>query len=54
MHTYTIYITLNCKRTPCIEVARTSYLISSLNISVGKTLVPNSGVLFTHPSVGRK
>jgi len=41
VHTYTIYITLNCKRTPYIEVAHTSYLTSSLNTFIGKTSVPN-------------
>jgi len=54
VHTYAIYIALNCKRTPYTEVARTSYLASSLNISIGKTLVPSSSVPFTHPSTGRK
>ena len=54
MHTYTIHITLNCKRTLYTEVARTSYLTSSLNTSVGKTPVPSSSVLFTHPSAGKK
>jgi len=54
VHTYTIYIALNCKRTPCTEVARTSCLTSSLNTSVGKTLVPSSSVPFTHPSAGKK
>jgi hypothetical protein len=54
VRTNIIYITLNYKRTPRIEVAYTNYLISSLNISVGKTLVPSSSVLFTYPSVGRK
>ena len=54
MRTNTIYITLSYKRTPRTEVAYTNYLISSLNISVGKTLVPSSGVLFAYPSVGRK
>ena len=54
MYTYTIYIALNCKRTPRIEVAYTSYLASSLNISVGKTLVSGSGVPFTYLSVGGK
>jgi len=54
VHTYIIRITLNYKRTLYIEVARTSYLANSLNISVGKTLVPSSGVPFTHPSTGRK
>ena len=54
MRTNTIYITLSYKRTPRTEVAYTNYLISSLNISIGKTLVPSSSVLFTYPSIGRK
>jgi len=54
VHTYAMYIALNCKRTPRIEVAYTSYLTSSLNISAGKTPVPSSSVLFAHLSVGRK
>ena len=54
MRTNIIYIALSCKRTPRTEVAYTNYLISSLNISVGKTLVPSSGVLFTYLSIGRK
>ena len=54
MHTNIIYIALSYKRTLCIEVAYTNYLISSLNISIGKTLVPSSSVLFTYPSIGRK
>ena len=49
-----MHITLSCKRTPRTEVAYTNYLISSLNISIGKTLVPSSGVLFTYLSIGRK
>ena len=54
MRTNIIYITLSYKHTPRTEVAYTNCLISSLNISVGKTLVPSSGVLFAHPSIGRK
>ena len=54
MRTNIIYITLSCKRTPRTEVAHTNYLISSLSISIGKTLVPSSSVLFTYPSIGRK
>ena len=54
MRTNIIYITLSYKRTPRIEVAYTNYLISSLNISVGRTLVPSSSVLFTYLSIGRK
>ena len=54
MYTNIIYITLSYKYTPRIEVAYTNYLASSLNISVGKTLVPSSSVPFTYPSIGRK
>ena len=54
MRTNIIYIALSYKHTPRIEVARTSYLASSLNISIYKTLVPSSSVLFTYPSIGRK
>ena len=54
MYTNIIYIALSYKRTPRIEVAYTNYLISSLNISVGKTPVPSSSVLFTYLSIGRK
>jgi len=54
VYTYIIYIALNYKRTPYTEVARTSYLTSSLNISVGKTPVPSSSVPFTHLSIGGK
>jgi len=49
-----MYVALNYKRTSRTEVARTSYLTSSSNTSIGKTPVPNSGVPFTHPSTGRK
>ncbi len=54
MYTNIIYITLSYKYTPRIEVAYTSYLISSLNIFIGKTLVPSSSVLFTYLSIDRK
>jgi len=49
-----MHITLSYKRTPRTEVAYTNYLISSLNISIGKTPVPSSGVPFAHPSAGGK
>ena len=49
-----IYIALNYKRTPYIEVAYTNYLTSSLNIFIGKTLVPSSSALFTYLSINRK
>ena len=54
MCTNIIYITLSYKYTLYIEVAYTNYLISSLNTSIGKTLVPSSSVLFTYLSIGRK
>ena len=54
MRTNAIYIALSCKRTPRTEVAYTNYLVSSLNISIGKTLVPSSSVPFTYLSIGRK
>ena len=54
MYTYIIYIPLNYKRTLYIEVARTSYLTSSLNTSIGKTPVPNSSVPFAYPSISKK
>jgi hypothetical protein len=49
-----MHVTLSCKRTPRTEVAYTNCLVSSLNTSIGKTPVPSSSVLFTHPSIGRK
>ena len=54
MYTNIIYIALSYKRTPRTGVAYTSYLASSLNISIGKTPVPSSSILFTYPSIGRK
>jgi hypothetical protein len=54
VRTNIIYVTLSYKRTPRMEVAYTNCLISSLNISAGKTLVPSSSVLFAHLSIGRK
>ena len=54
MYTNIIYITLSYKRTPRTEVAYTNCLISSLNISIGKTPVPSSSVPFIYPSIGRK
>ena len=54
MYTYIIRITLNYKRTPRIEVARTNYLISSLNIFTSITPVPSSSVPFTYLFINRK
>ena len=54
MYTNTIYIALNYRRTLYIEVAHTNYFTSSLNIYIGKTLVPNSGTPSSHLSANRK
>ena len=54
MYTYTIHVALNYKHTLYTEVARTSCLTSSLNIFIGKTLVPSSNVLFAHLFVDGK
>ncbi len=54
MRTNIIYIALSYKRTPRIGEAYTNYLASSLNIFIGRTLVPSSSVLFTYLSIGRK
>jgi len=47
-------IALNYKHTLYIEVAYTSYLASSSNIFIGKTLVPSSSVLFTRLFINGK
>ena len=49
-----MYITLNYKCTPHMEVAYTSCLASSLNIFIGKTLVPSSNILFTYLFINKK
>ena len=54
MYTYIIYITLNCKCTLYIEVARTNCLTGSLDIFTGKTPVPSSSVLFTYLFINKK
>ena len=54
MRTNIIYIALSYKHTLYIEVAYTNCLVGSLNISIGKTLVPSFSALFTYPSIDRK
>jgi hypothetical protein len=49
-----MYIALSCKRTLYTEVAYTNYLISSLNISIGKTPVPSSSVPFAYLFISGK
>ena len=54
MYIHTINVTLSYRRIPRTEVAYTSYLTSSLDIFIGKTLVPSSNVPFTYPSTDKK
>jgi len=54
VQTNTINVTLNYKHTLRTEVAYTNCLASSLNTFADKTLVPSSGILFTHPSINKK
>ena len=54
MYIYITNITLSYRHIPRTEVAYTNYLISSLNIFIGKTLVPNSNVPFTYLSIDKK
>ena len=54
MYTYIINIALSYRRIPRREVAYTSYLTSSLDIFIGKTLVPSSNVPFAYPSIDKK
>ena len=37
-----------------MEIAHINYFISSLNIFIDKTLVPNSSVLFIYLSINKK
>ena len=54
MHTYVISIALSYKGIPRTEVARTNYFAGSLNIYIGKTPVPSSGILFARLSIDGK
>ena len=54
MYTYITNIALSYRRIPRREVAYTSYLTSSLDIFIGKTLIPSSNVPFTYPSADKK
>ena len=49
-----MYIVLNYKYTLYIKIAYINYLAGSLNIYIGKTLVPNSGTLSGHLFVDKK
>ena len=54
MYTDIIYIALSYRRILCIEVAYTNCFAGSLNIYIGKTLVPNSGTPFSYLSTDGK
>ena len=54
MYTYIINIALSYRHTPRIKVARTNCLASNLNIFINKTLVPSSGILFTHLFINKR
>jgi len=54
VYTYVIYIALNYKRTPYIEVVYTNCLTGSLNIFISKILIPGFSVPFTHLFIDRK
>jgi hypothetical protein len=54
VYTDIIYITLSYRRTLYTEVAYINCLVSSLNIYIGKTPVPNFGALSGHLSTDKK
>ena len=54
MYTNIIYIALSYRYTLYTEVAHTNYFAGSLNIYIGKTLVPNSSTPFSYLSADRK
>ena len=54
MYTNIIYIALSYRYTLYIKIAYTNYLAGSLNIYIGKTLIPNFNTLSGHLSVNKK
>ena len=54
VYTNIIYIALSYERTLYTKIIYSSYFTSSLNISIGKTPVFNSSVLFTPLSTNKK
>ena len=54
MYTNIIYIALSYRYTLYIKIAYTNYLTGSLNIYIGKTLVPNFNTLSSHLSIDKK
>ena len=49
-----MHITSNYRRILYIKIAYINYLTSSLNIYIGKTLVPNFSTLSSYLSANRK
>ena len=54
MYTNIIYITLSYRHILYTEVAYTNCLAGSLNIYIGKTLVPNSSTLSGYLFINKK
>ena len=54
MYINIIHIALNYRRTLYIEVVYTNCLVGSLNIYIGKTLVPDFSTPSSHPSADGK
>ena len=54
VYTNIMHITLNYKHILYMEVTYTNYLVGSLNIYIGKTLVLNSGALSSYLSIDKK
>ena len=54
MYINIIYIASSYRRTLYIEIVYTNCLASSLNIYIGKTSVPDSSALSSHPSTDGK
>ena len=49
-----MHVALNYRYTLYTEVAHTNCLTNSLNTYIGKTLIPNSSTLSSHPSADKK
>jgi len=54
VQTNIINVALNYKYILYIKIVYTNYFINNLNIFANKTLVFNSSILFTHPSINKK
>ena len=54
MYTNIIYIALSYRHILYTKIAYTNYFTGSLNIYIGKTLVPNFNTLSGHLSIDKK